>query len=292
MNKYSKWIEYTTSFSDSYYDMGKPFSWPGFDSKLKSIDKGNLRVKDIRNNHQIGSIFRNAMCPYCQFLLESNYIIQSSQEWKRLDRLLCKKCGWWIFCFSKNKFYLFEDFRNEFYEGAMYNFDFEHTDEPISIIRRRIEQKKIDLRSISPKELEILIGSVFRDFFDVKVKYVGGPGDNGIDLLLARGDRNIAVQVKRREGKGTTEGVSTIRDFLGAILLEDYPKGIVVSTAAKFSKPAVKSSSNPILKRYGIEIDLYQHDMIMDLLEDTKLPEKPWEIVPRVRFHIDSYGKV
>ncbi|MBL0107096.1 MAG: restriction endonuclease [Ignavibacteria bacterium] len=60
----------------------------------------------------------------------------------------------------------------------------------------------------------------------------------------------MAVQVKRREKIDKTESVSTIRDFLGAILLGDYPKGIVVSTADKFTKPAQKSSSSPFLKAW------------------------------------------
>lgn len=273
--------------------MEEPFAWDGFDGKLKSIDNSNLHLLNIKNNHHIQSIFENKFCPYCNSTLDANSRIHAlSPEWKRLDRVICENCGWWVFCFSKNKVYPYESFRNEFHEGALFNFDFEHTDEPINVIRKRIEQKKIDLRSISPKELEILVGSVFRDYFNVKVKYVGGPGDNGVDLLLTEGDIKIAVQVKRREKIDKTESVSTIRDFLGAILLGDYPKGIVVSTADKFTKPAQKSSSSPFLKRHGIEIDLYNHDMILDLLEKTKFPERPWEMVDSIQHHIKHYGKV
>ncbi len=292
-NFYSKWIAYQTGYEHSFFEENAPFSWPGFTAKFEGNRRDSPKVLDIRNNINATSLFENLNCPYCANELESNYRNhRGSIEWKRLDRVFCRNCGWWVFVFSKNKVYPFESFRNEFHEGVLHNFDYENSDEPITALRKRIVQQKTDLRSISPKQMEILVGSVLRDYYDVSVQYVGGPGDNGIDLLLTEGEKKIAVQVKRRESPNSSESVSTIRDFLGAIILGGIPKGIVVSTAKKFTKPAIITNANPNIARHGIAIDLYNHDKLMELIEKTKTPDRPWEEVPRVKFHLDTYGQV
>src|SRR5207248_1865634 len=106
---------------------------------------------------------------------------------------------------------------------------------PVLKLRQEIQRRELDLRSISPKELEIVAGSVLRDYLDCTVRHVGGPGDQGIDLLLVQGKKTHAVQVKRRLSAEKSEGVAVVRSLLGSLVLSKLNRGIVVSTAPRFS---------------------------------------------------------
>ena len=158
----------------------------------------------------------------------------------------------------------------------MYAFDTSNTDEPITVLRQAISNKKINLHDISPKDLEIIVGSVFRDFFHCNVKHIGGPNDGGIDLLLLEADAPVAIQVKRRKNAKASESVSVVRELLGSMIVKAIPRGIVVSTAAKFSKPAQNEASSSGVARSGMSIDLYSFDRIYDILKLTSPPDKPW----------------
>jgi hypothetical protein len=81
------------------------------------------------------------------------------------------------------------------------------------------------------------------------------------------------VQVKRRESADRSEGVKTIRDLLGAMVLEKSLKGIVVSTANQFSLRAQQAALRA--GQIGMTVKLIDKGILNRML-DPLLPDRPW----------------
>jgi restriction endonuclease Mrr len=72
--------------------------------------------------------------------------------------------------------------------------------------------------------------------------HLGGPCDGGVDLVLINGPRRYVVQVKRRQSATIAECISSVREFVGAMVIAGETRGIFVSTAPTFSRQAVRDS--------------------------------------------------
>jgi restriction system protein len=54
------------------------------------------------------------------------------------------------------------------------------------------------------------VASVFSEFMDCEAIHVGGPNDQGIEVILVQGERHYVVQVKRRQLADAVESVKSI----------------------------------------------------------------------------------
>jgi HJR/Mrr/RecB family endonuclease len=117
---------------------------------------------------------------------------------------------------------------------------------------------------------------VFRDYLGYSVKHVGGPGDQGVDLLLSESESPIAIQVKRRMHAKPAELVRVVRDLIGSMILGGILRGIVVSTAENFSKPAKDAVQSVSLERNKLELELVGYNELIDRVRVVSIPERPW----------------
>ena len=85
--------------------------------------------------------------------------------------------------------------------------------------------------------------------------------------------RQCLVQAKRRQKPDRTEGVSTIRNLLGAMFLNRSLCGIVASTADHFSYRAREAAGKAT--SLGMEIRLFDIGKLKRML-DPFLPDRPW----------------
>ena len=129
--------------------------------------------------------------------------------------------------------------------------------------------------SCHPKRFEKFVADVYRaNYTNAEVLHVGRPHDGGIDVLLIdAGGEQWLIQVKRRESPNRSEGVSTIRDILGAMVLEGVRRGIVVSTAKQFSTNAQQAMAKA--KKRGMTVQLVDKGILNKML-DPILPDRPW----------------
>lgn len=132
---------------------------------------------------------------------------------------------------------------------------------------------------MSPTRFEKLLVSIFKANFSVsEVFHVGKSYDDGIDayFINAKGQKWL-VQAKRREKPNSAEGVITIRNFLGAVFLDQSLHGIIASTADHFSYRAYQAAKRAT--KLGIEIQLFDKGKLKRMLNPF-LPDRPWlEIV-------------
>ena len=134
---------------------------------------------------------------------------------------------------------------------------------------------------ISPTALEKLVAKCFRSTGAyAAVTHVGRPDDGGVDVLLVtQAAGKVLVQVKRR-GPDTVESVTTLRNLLGAMVLEEALFGIVVSTADHFSYRAQSVASTLADRTPGYQIELRDLGRLREMVDDVPDPE-PW--APYVR---------
>ncbi len=247
----------------------------------------NVKVEkaEILNELSGSALLRLQNCPYCRGLLEAHDFSGTSS----MAATRCKQCNWWVLrkhlwrragrvlgsgpcgLYGSTSWSLV---KNRIHEGIVHSFDVSLLERPVLKLREHIHKRELDLRSISPKELEVVVGSVLRDHLDCRVRHVGGPGDEGIDLLLVQGKTTYAVQVKRRMNTKKAEGVAVVRDLLGSLVLGKLKRGIVVSTAQRFSTAAEHAAA-----RTAFKISLFDYDMLMELVDLTSSPDPPWQFL-------------
>lgn len=140
---------------------------------------------------------------------------------------------------------------------------------------------------LPPKRLEVLVAEMLRaNFRHTEVLHVGRPDDGGVDVLfIDDGGMQWLVQVKRREDPSKAERVETLRNLLGAMLVQDVHQSILVSTATRFS-PATLRDKRKAKAAAGYHVGLVDRGHLARLL--GKVPLLPWmrlmeEVYPDAR---------
>jgi len=143
-------------------------------------------------------------------------------------------------------------------------------------LAQAIRQDPRRWHEITPGNLERFLSAAFRSTGEYcKVKHVGRPGDGGIDVVLVDASSNKwLVSVKRRETPTKTEPISTLRDILGAMILEGSRHAIIATTAGRFSAPARSAKVTALQK--GLRIELMDRNALNRLIENL-LPDDAWE---------------
>jgi hypothetical protein len=148
----------------------------------------------------------------------------------------CANCGWWYVIVNNDGC---NDGHAAIFTGILERFLASSKDLPLTILADELKKSPHLFSEINPYKLEDLVASILSGIYDCEVVQLGYSRDGGIDLILLHSDAPIAVQVKRRTDLHSTEGVSSVREFLAATLLSERNHGIFVTTAEKFS-PDVK----------------------------------------------------
>lgn len=181
-------------------------------------------------------------CPYCGFELKHTEQPGDKRNpfVKSLILRLCEKCGWWES--DENGFPDETTGRSVHRRALLKEFCVAGGEAPIEALHNYIVSHPSALNEVSPTALEKLVTSVYGEFMNCEAIHIGGPNDQGIDILLIDSERQYVIQVKRRRSARVAEGVSGIREFLGAMMLNGAVNGLFVSTAPRFSKQAEAAS--------------------------------------------------
>jgi hypothetical protein len=222
-------------------------------------------------------------CKYCASPLRLVYDERQGQEWQDSDyrrvRVSVCQCGWW----NAEDVYSATTYESRLggydwqcinSQGRLRLFDISDAHAPTESLREVLSSGRFATHQIDPYALERLVGDVLADFFDCEVRHVGRSGDGGIDLLVLDADQPRAVQVKRRSNN-KAESVAFVREFLGAMVLAGHMEGIFVSTAPRFSPPAIEAAKSTRLRRYATRIDLLDANALTNLIRSTS-PIAPW----------------
>jgi hypothetical protein len=130
--------------------------------------------------------------------------------------------------------------------------------------------------TINPYKFEKFVGSIFKaNFADCDVMHVGKSNDGGVDLIFIDSQKHQwLIQVKRRESPISSEGVSTVRNLLGAMYLKDCLRGIIVSTSDHFTFRAYEAVARA--KELGRIVELIDRGKLHRMLNPL-IPDRPWQ---------------
>jgi hypothetical protein len=204
------------------------------------------------------------------FSYELYHPYQSGKLW------YCPKCAFWQILLYEYTCADYDEYHTWCHViSKQKEFDTDLCDECKSEIAQSIRRNKSIWNSMDPKKLEIFVTNIFSSYYNnCEVYHIGKPYDKGIDVLFIDTEKKEwLIQVKRRQKNLASEGVSTIRNLLGTLLLEDKKYGIVVSTADHFTYEACKSANRS--QDWGYKIELIDKHKL-DLMLDPLIPKEPW----------------
>lgn len=240
------------------------------------------------------SIFKHdATCPFCHKIITNKVVEKRKTEtpdWLdgRFDQfemvIQCPECGWWEYKYSNQSDAILSGIRASevrYSSAILKSYDTQSLEVPIAALKEHLSKHPDTIYKIDAHKMEDLVRSVLSDFYpSCKVKTFGKTRDGGRDgLLIEEGGKHFFISVKRRESASVTESVSTLRDLIGATIIEDKVDGcIVVSTADHFSKDAKKYASTVVEKKYIETFDLIdcKEFLRMTDLSREKMPTA-WE---------------
>jgi hypothetical protein len=170
-------------------------------------------------------------------------------------------------------------------------FDYETATPSLSHLSKEIYQNREKVYSMAPTKFEIFVGSVLSDFLDCEVHHIGKSGDDGIDLIALVGDSPLMVQVKRRESPSATEGIDVVKLLFASAFVQGASKGMVVTSAKRFTRPAKIWSESRKLVDSGFRLELVDLNSLMSMVDAvaSKDAEPPWHR-HRDRLHSPSWG--
>lgn len=249
--------------------------------------KGLINNKIADKN--ISVFMHDSICPFCKKKIETMIYskhVTDTPEWLfgSFDQsecvIQCPDCGWWEYKYWNYSDAIIDGIRAsdvKYSSAILKSYDDNSIEVPVKVLREYISKNPSVIYRIDAHKMEDLVRSVFSDFYPCcTVKKFGQTRDGGRDgLIIDENGQQFLLSIKRRESADTTEGVTALRDLMGAMIIEDNISGcIVVSTADHFSKPA-KDYAEKVVSKNIIEtfdlIDCKEFLRITDLTRD-KLP--------------------
>jgi HJR/Mrr/RecB family endonuclease len=250
-----------------------------------------LEVYGLNDSGEISFYPRDDRCPFCARATHKAFstgIIEYDPEErdtrKDIHHLVVAsscECGWWSILHDEtpdaHNLYSPPTSRTHI-RAVLRRFDVMDQRLSVEALRTEIKRRPQVLDAIGPRKMEELASSVMGDFFPgCKSKICGKSGDGGIDLLLVMADKPFAVQVKHRQRVDKAEPVNAVREFIGAMLLEDMAHGIYVTTAEHFS-PASQNAASKILRNGKVqEFKLIDRRSFLEMIAATaRQVSQPW----------------
>jgi restriction system protein len=221
-------------------------------------------------------------CPYCAVALTDAWVQSKPEDWfgQELDQgdpdwsrrsesrvAFCGTCGWHSAAKVVRDRGLSE-WNYELYaaSASLCELSTDHASQPLEELRTYLRLKYESRFTLSPKALEEIVASVYKDLGYAAV-VAGHSTDGGIDIVLSKGDQTIGVQVKRYRDSIEAEA---IRSLTGALVLRGLTRGVFVTTS-QYRSGAVAAAES--YKYRGYSVELIDGDRFFEMLDITKSPK-------------------
>lgn len=260
------------------------------DDDMNNLEQlNNYKIERLQLHQKMRS---HNNCPNCKSNLREVHKEHRDSKLQEIVVKECPACGWWLAddhyslevkggsCIS------YEICRR----GLLREFSVGGSEIPIESLRKYIFNHSEGIYLANPDKMEHLVGSVFSEHMNCEAIHVGGPNDDGIDLVLIDGNQKYLVQVKRRSSQDKAESVKGIREFVGAMVLNSEMKGIYVTTAPRFSPNARETANRAIRLGAVDEIKLVDGKRLLEVCDLTRNNIIPsWEKFP-ILPECDEFG--
>lgn len=205
-------------------------------------------------------VWTSDICKFCREPMKllhndfsrSSHGPQRGLESNKKSLFVCPVCGWWRAEVHQEIDDWLHGREHTILFGAaasLCELDLSDVSTPIDDVRSYLAAKYEDRFRVHPKLFEETVASVFRNL-GYSAEATAYSGDDGIDVILKRGEETIGIQVKRY--KGTIE-VEQIRSLAGALLLDGLTRGIFLTTSS-FQRGATHTTAKFKSRGYAIEL--------------------------------------
>jgi hypothetical protein len=211
------------------------------------------------------------ICPHCgseiQKVFEDEHKSFATDVY--INVYACNSCGYWLL---KNDNSLFP---TRFATPFVKSFCPQRHVAALSTLAQEIKENPGKAYTLDTTQFEITVGTILKDYMNCEVMHVGKTGDGGIDLIVIASDDPVMVQVKRRTRGSKSEGVEVVKELFASMFAASANKGMLVTTAQKFTKGAKNWVHLPALKDRNYQIDLVNIDRLLDMIRANSNGENP-----------------
>ena len=230
-------------------------------------------------------------CPHCDAptVLQESYetnqeILEDGFHNDESDELLaslgvCPNCRFWRWHYLTSFFHNRGGVYSIRYRSAMPKIEAFNPVLPDGCsqeIAQQMRRNPAVYHSINSQCFEKLVADVFRaNHKNAEVIHVGRPHDGGKDIVFVDdGNEQWLISVKRRQSPDKSEGIDTIRNLIGVLVLNGVKNGMVVSSADHFTYQAKKAVG--VVENEGFKLRLIDRGLL-DRMLGRLLPHWPWE---------------
>ncbi len=204
------------------------------------------------------------LCPYCtNELARIDYEASNDETGTRSWNDICTDCGFWRNRLEDNVY------ADQVTFPVSKSFNQENNLASISFLSHALLANPEQIYSTDPIKFEILIGSIISDQMDCDVHHVGGVADGGVDLIALVSDAPCLIQVKRRGNEGAIESIDTVKLLFASAFAQGADRGMVVTSARDFSKPAKKWARELSHLETPFEMNLASMNSILEMIDAT-----------------------
>jgi len=229
-------------------------------------------------------------CIYCGSELSKTLIESTKRDkggwlaWSTevLNLRRCATCGWWALSLDYERMSIDDQIvmRYRSIVGEAKHYSVGDLDVPISELRSFLAKHPSNVAHVHPTAFEHLVADCMEDSYGpAEVIHTGRSGDGGIDIkLILANNQSWLVQVKRRADLSKAESVTVVRELNGVLFREGVAKGMVVTTAHKFSNAAIAEAASTSVHQRNYEMHLLAFPDVVSMLQIPRQdPYEPWE---------------
>lgn len=219
-----------------------------------------------------GHVFRlarDADCPYCGTTLDriSRDTRVFGGEPIVVESEICPGCQWWRKRWFPDKYNI-----GETLIGVLYRPDDSLSRDVSAVLSSEATTGSGLALDLSPQAFEQRVADILSATYGCEALHTGKSGDGGIDILLFDSETGaVAVQVKHRRTDGRAEGVAVVRELRGAMVLAGLDRGMLVTTAQRFSRAAIEAASASPAHLVTQEIELVDARRLLQILDLVKV---------------------
>ena len=126
---------------------------------------------------------------------------------------------------------------------------------------------------LHPRKVEQLASEVFQNHLGCKVELTAYSNDKGIDMYAVKNNQPWAFQIKRTAKP--SQGVKQVREFIGAMVVQNIPKGVFVTTANRFTQFAQNEAQAITNFEDHAELQLVDGERFKELFEIAYFEQQP-----------------
>ena len=227
-------------------------------------------------------------CPMCNGELTTRSV-EHSRFWRDSGDAMpdpdgtelstCAKCRWWGLRERGDNISSLSGW-DTLASGIVRRWDLDSHDLPIDALISHFKNiRTIEFRVLDPTVFEKLVAECLKvEYGPCEVYHVGargGAGDGGVDIYIVKGNEDWLIQVKRRISD-RPEPITTIRELNGVLLREGKTRGMVVTSAPRYTQGAKDETNIQTVGPYCIKLLNSGH--VFEMIERLPIIEKrSWE---------------